>query len=249
MNFKGKAKRIEDIDLPRIGKRIGVGEDEIHAILDVESAGKGFDSKGRPRMLFEPHIFYRELGKGPERDEAVKQGLARPRWKRDYPKDSYPRLERAMAINKNAALRSASWGLGQIMGFNHLAAGYSSALAMVEAFMADEDNHLEAMVSFIIVNNLDDELRRHDWAGFARGYNGKGFAQNRYDEKLADSYAKWQRIKDTPLPADYVHTPPKSAPPEPKRSKATATAAIGAIVIASGATVTWWDKIANWIGW
>lgn len=27
MNFRGKAKRLDDIDLPRIGARIGVGED------------------------------------------------------------------------------------------------------------------------------------------------------------------------------------------------------------------------------
>lgn len=54
--WKGKAKRIEDIDLPRIGAMIGVGEDEIHAVLDVESAGSGFDSKGRVKMLFEPHV-------------------------------------------------------------------------------------------------------------------------------------------------------------------------------------------------
>jgi hypothetical protein len=35
--FKGAAKRIEDVDLPRIGHMIGVGEDKIHAVLDVES--------------------------------------------------------------------------------------------------------------------------------------------------------------------------------------------------------------------
>ena len=44
--FKGAAKRIDDIDLPKIGAQIGVGEDEIHALLDVESAGSGFDGKG-----------------------------------------------------------------------------------------------------------------------------------------------------------------------------------------------------------
>lgn len=33
--FKGEAKRLDDLDLPRIGARIGVGEDEIHALDDV----------------------------------------------------------------------------------------------------------------------------------------------------------------------------------------------------------------------
>lgn len=207
MKFTGKAKRLEDLDLPMIGQMIGVGEDEIHAILDVEAAGTGFDGKGRPKMLFEPHVFWRELGPGPERDEAAKQGLAYPKWKRDYPADSYPRLIAAMKIDEEVAYRSASWGLGQIMGFNCRKAGYPFAKAMVVAFLDDEEDHLRAMVRFIINAGLDDELRRHDWAGFARGYNGAGFAKNGYDKKLAAAFAKWQRIKDTPIPARGFEPP------------------------------------------
>lgn len=59
--FKGRAKRLDDIDLPRIGHRIGVGEDELHAFMDVETSGGGFDPQGRPKILFEPHVFYRNL--------------------------------------------------------------------------------------------------------------------------------------------------------------------------------------------
>lgn len=226
MNFKGLAKRLDDIDLPREGAAIGVGEDEIHAILDVESAGSGFDSKGRPKMLFEPHIFYRLLGPGASRDRAVREGLAYPRWVRNYPRDSYPRLAQAMKINSEIALQSASWGLGQVMGFNHVAAGYTSAQAMVTAFLDDEEIHLRAMLTFIKTNKLDDELRRHDWAGFARGYNGPGFAKNRYDKKLAEAFAKWERIKDTPWEAKVkvvqpplVYVPTVSPPKENKWKK------------------------------
>ena len=43
--FKGAAKRIEDIDLPRLGVQIGVGEDELHAFMDAETRGSGFDSQ------------------------------------------------------------------------------------------------------------------------------------------------------------------------------------------------------------
>ncbi len=65
------------IDLPRVGHQIGVGEDEIHAFMDVEASGSGFDDRGRPKMLFEPRVFYRNL-RGPKRDQAVKEGLAYP---------------------------------------------------------------------------------------------------------------------------------------------------------------------------
>ncbi|WP_166415441.1 N-acetylmuramidase domain-containing protein [Cochlodiniinecator piscidefendens] len=112
-----QADPIKNGGITRIGAKIGVGEDEIHAVLDVETRGGGFDSQGRPKMLFEPHVFYRELS-GAENAEAVNAGLAYLKWgKRKYPRDSYSRLQKAMEINPEAALRSASWGLGQIMGF------------------------------------------------------------------------------------------------------------------------------------
>lgn len=203
MGFVGAAKKLDDIDLPKIGRLIGVGEDEIHAVLDTETRGRGFDSQNRPIILFEPHIFYKQLASNdPSKlQTAITQGLAYKNWgEQRYPSDSYPRLERAMLINKELALRSASWGLGQIMGFNFSMAGYPSAEAMVMKFKEDEEEHLLAMVRFIIAAGLDDELRRHDWVGFARGYNGPGFAKNGYDKKLALSFAKWQNIKDTPFP-------------------------------------------------
>ncbi|MGX9119615.1 N-acetylmuramidase domain-containing protein [Mesorhizobium sp. BHbsci] len=55
--FKGAARRLDDLDLPKLGARIGVGEDEIHAFLEVETSGHGFDAHGRPIILFEPHVF------------------------------------------------------------------------------------------------------------------------------------------------------------------------------------------------
>ena len=200
--FTGAAKKLDDWDLPRLGALINVGEDEIHAVIDVETAGGGFDRQGRVRMLFEPHVFYRELGPGPDRDRAVAAGLAYPRaGERAYPRDSYPRLLAAIEINEAAALRSASWGLGQIMGFNARLAGYPDARSMVTAFVNDEEHHLAAMVAFITAAGLDDELRRHDWRGFAFGYNGPAYARHGYHTKLAAAYAQWARIPDTPIPA------------------------------------------------
>lgn len=230
MNFKGRAKRLDDIDLPLVGRQIGVGEDEIHALLDVESAGSGFDKQGRPKMLFEPHVFWRELGSGVKRDKAAAMGLAYPKWRRNYPADSYPRLIEAMKIDEEAALRSASWGLAQIMGFNALTVGYATAKDMVLAFVEDEEAHLRAMVLFIIKTGLADHLRMHNWKAFARGYNGVGFAKNGYDRKLAQAFARWQKIKDTPVPAETTKASQKPAPVRkrpnqtPARKGATVTA-------------------------
>ncbi|QXV73585.1 putative endolysin protein [Rhizobium phage RHph_X2_30] len=196
-NFKGAAKRLEDMDIPRIASKIGVGEDELHAFMDVETAGGGFDAQGRPKMLFEPHVFYRNLT-GAKRDAAVKAGLAYPKWgQRVYPKDSYPRLVKAMAIDETAALKSASWGLGQVLGENHEMAGYKTVQDMVRTFMTDEEWHLSAMVDYLISAKLADDLRRHDWTAVARGYNGPGYAKNAYHTKMAAAFKKWSKIKDT----------------------------------------------------
>lgn len=208
-NFKGPAKRIEDIDLPRIGQTIGVGEDELHAFMDTETSGSGFDSEGRPKLLFEPHVFYRNLGAGPKRDAAVRAGLAYPRWgEKPYPRDSYPRLAEAIKIDETAALKSASWGLGQVMGGNHVMVGHATVQAMVDACCEDEDNHLEQMVEFIKSADIDDDLRNlaalkrptapADCIGIVRVYNGPGYAKNNYHVKFAQAHNRWRNIRDTP---------------------------------------------------
>ncbi|MBD9528368.1 N-acetylmuramidase domain-containing protein [Paracoccus sp. PAR01] len=195
--FKGRAQRLTDIDIPRTGRLIGVGEDEVRAVIEVETSGGGFDSQGRPKILFEPHRFWLELGPGQKRTAAEAQGVAYRKWGlKPYPKDSYPRLATAMRIDANAALRSCSWGLGQILGSNHRAAGYASAGDMVAAFCDSEVAGLEAMIRFIETENLDDDLRRHDWSGFARGYNGAGYATHGYHTRLAAAFARWQAVPD-----------------------------------------------------
>lgn len=200
--FRGRAKRLDDIDIPRIAAEISVGEDELRALMEVESRGHGFDAQGRPLILFEPHIFYRLLGKGAKRARAVAAGLAYPNWgEKPYPKDSYPRLAKAIEIDREAALRSASWGLPQIMGDNFRAAGFSSVEEMVSAFCEDEERHVEAMVHFLKSQGLDDALREHRWATLARGYNGPGYAKNAYHTRLARAFARWRQKPDIDIRA------------------------------------------------
>lgn len=211
--YKGTAKRIDDIDLPRIGAMIGVGEDPLHALIEVETSGSGFDREGRIKMLFEPHKFYKHLRHDPaKRDQAVRAGLAYRNWgQQKYPKDSYPRFERALEIDPHAAWLSASWGMGQIMGENYALAGYNSVEDMVQAFAEDEDNHLEAMVNFVRSSGIDDDLRRienkirrkqsitiSDVVPIVRTYNGSGYARNQYDTRFLRALNRWIKIKDTP---------------------------------------------------
>lgn len=216
MTFKGAAKRLDDLDLPKLGAMIGVGEDELHAFIDVETRGSGFDPQGRPIILFERHKFYKYVPAS-KRSQAVNAGLAN-KTPGGYGKESeqYGKLLKAIAIDRQAALYSCSWGLAQVMGFNHKLAGYDTVDSMVSAFMADEEAHLQAAVTFILNTHIDDELRAHDWAGFAFGYNGANYRINAYDSKLAEAYRKWSRIKDTPWPQVAPPAPAKPVPaPQP----------------------------------
>lgn len=200
MRFTGKAKRLDEWDYGRIAKRIGVGEDHIRAVVEVEAGGSGFDKYGRLKALFEPHRFAREVAPD-KQTRAFEQGLAYWKWgTKPYPADSYPRIEAALKLDKVAALRSTSWGLGQIMGANHKSAGFRTPQDMIAAFVDDEEAHVQAMVNFIVAEGLDDDLRRQDWKGFARGYNGPGYAKNLYDVKLAAAFAKWSGKPDVAEP-------------------------------------------------
>lgn len=217
--FKGAAKRLEDIDLPRIAETIGVGEDELHAFMDVEAAGSGFDSKGRPKALYEPHVAYRN-SKGETRKRLVAAGLAYPKWgEKPYPKDSYPRILKALAIDETVALLATSWGATQVLGENYKLAGYSSPQAMVLAFMSDEENHIAAAVAFIESAGIADDMRvlaaltrpttPADCIPIVRVYNGTGYAKNGYHVKFAAAHNKWRKIKDTP----YERSTPAAATP------------------------------------
>ena len=193
MNFVGTGIRLAPGDFVRAAGRIGCEPAILQAVALVEAGSEGFDAKGRSRVLPEPHYFFRLLPPA-KRDIAVKQGLAYPTWgEQPYDKTQdlrYARLERMAAIDLEIALDSCSWGLGQIMGANAETCGYKSATDMVTAFLTGEGAQLDGMAGFILGNGLADELRRKDWAGFAKGYNGPGYAKNQYDAKLARAYAR-----------------------------------------------------------
>jgi hypothetical protein len=196
MNFKGLASRVTDEDIEQIATELGVESAAFRAVIAVEAAGSGFDKAGRPKALFERHHFYKHLKDAPGLlANAEAEGLAYPKWGTNpYPKGSdavYAEIERACAIDEEAALLSTSWGLGQIMGSNFKLAGCQSVEQMVEQACESEASQLRQMASFIRSAGLQDELKNKDWAKFARGYNGPGYAKNAYDTKLAAAYEKF----------------------------------------------------------
>jgi hypothetical protein len=196
MNFVGAGTKLQPNDVAIVANELGVEEAALRAVLSVETGGSGFDVAGRPKALFERHIFYRLLNSQPDKQSAaVSAGLAYSKWgEHPYPRGSdsvYAEINAACEIDLECALGATSWGLGQIMGNNHRMVGFASAQDMVEAAKDSEINQLRQMAAFIRAAGLLDELQRKDWAGFAKGYNGPAFAQNQYDAKLAAAFERF----------------------------------------------------------
>lgn len=68
---------------------------------------------------------------------------------------------------------------------------FQNVEAMVDAMVESEDGQLAAMANFLTSTGLAVSLRAHDWASFARGYNGPNYAMNRYDVKLGRQFQRY----------------------------------------------------------
>lgn len=212
MRFVGTGKKLTARDYATVAATINIKVPTLQGVIDVEAAGSGFDSKNRPKILPEPHVFYARLGAGPARDKAVKLGVAYPKWgTKPYPKTSeanYQRLAMMMTIDEKKAVESTSWGLTQVMGYNCKDAGYADVYKMIEAYLTGEAEQLAAFVRLIDKWDLEDELQRRDARGFALKYNGKGFDKNHYDTRLRTA---WEHRDAGTLVQKLVDTVPTEA--------------------------------------
>ena len=93
---------------------LGAAPTDLWAVLSVETEGFGFLGDRRPQILFERHIFHKQTGgkfdaENPDISNKFPGGYAGH-------SGEYPRLQRALALARDAALQSTSWGIGQVMG-------------------------------------------------------------------------------------------------------------------------------------
>jgi hypothetical protein len=208
MDFVGKGQPLTRKGMIAALGQMGLSHSDaayIWTVVEVETAGLtqgfGFRVDRRPQVLFERHKFKLFTG-GRFDDEAPH--ISGPPGGYGSLSIQYDRIEEALALCEKSglgvepALKAASWGMGQVMGFNHEMAGFSSAADMVEALKDSEDAQLSAMAGFLIGNGLVDKLLKKDWAGFAKIYNGKNYWMNRYDIKLNEQF---QRFSSGSLPS------------------------------------------------
>ena len=167
MEFSGKGRPLSEAGLQGALSALDMDPAAdmpvLWALLTVESRGFGFLSEGaRPKILFERHIFHKETGgrfAAEAPDLSAKTGGGYIGGTAEY-----KRLGRAIALCRQAnlgddpALRSASWGLGQVMGFNAVASGFAGPADMVARMAQSEDARLAGRTGFIRSEGLHARL-------------------------------------------------------------------------------------------
>lgn len=161
----------------------------IKTVAEVEAAGDGFLRSGEPKILFERHIFSK---------------LTKRKFDGTYPSVSnrtpggykggqaeHSRLDQAAALDREAALKSASWGKFQILGQNFQQAGFKTLQEFINAMYHSEQQQLHAFVQFIKADRrLLKAIRNGDWQLFASVYNGPAYAKNKYDKKMEAAFKR-----------------------------------------------------------
>ncbi|NWD44439.1 N-acetylmuramidase domain-containing protein [Pseudomonas yamanorum] len=199
------AQLLRNNDLVTAAERLGVPLASIYAVNEVESMGKGFLDNGKPVILFERHIMYRQLatvrnaGDDPAELKRHADQLATANPALVNPKPGgyiggtaeHQRLAMARLIDDTAALESASWGAFQIMGFHWKRLGYACVQDFVAAMSAGESQQFDAFTRFIETDPaLHKALKARKWAEFAKLYNGPDYLRNLYDTKLQRAYER-----------------------------------------------------------
>jgi peptidoglycan hydrolase-like protein with peptidoglycan-binding domain len=194
-------KYLNATEIAQAAHALGVDVPAVQTVCQVETNGAGFFNNGQCAILFERVQFYKAMA-------AVTPAAQLAQLVQQYPNIINPqtggymggvaewgRLQQAQQLNNDLALRSASWGLFQIMGYNYVSCGYSSVEAFVTDMMNDEGKQLKAFVTFLqddMHGRRQLALQQHDWLNFALLYNGPNEAQTNppYHARLATAYVQ-----------------------------------------------------------
>jgi len=180
---------------------LGVEVAAIMAVAQVEAGGRaGFAADGRPIVRYELHIFQRRTnGIYHQTHPHLSQPTlaAGNQYHRGGQPNEWSLIHGAMILQDGNGVRrssdawqSTSWGMFQVMGFNHVAVGWANINDFVTDMFRSEAEHLRAFIGYCRNNHLIGHIQNHRWADFARGYNGPNYAANNYDINIANAYAR-----------------------------------------------------------
>ena len=186
---------IKEEDWKRVASELGVEVAILKAIHEVEASSKSYLPQGYPALLFEAHVFYRELKAlrvDPGPLMKTHPGIISRSWDRKLYKGGIgeiPRINEAYQISPVAALRSASFGAFQISGFN---CGPEGPFEFYRKIWTSEVGQLEVLSEFLRKAGIIPYMKSLNFKEIAKRYNGSGYAANNYDTKLRRAYLKYK---------------------------------------------------------
>lgn len=187
---------VTDADFEAAAQRLGPGIDPllVRAVAQVESGGRsGFGAGGLPIIAFEGHWFRKYTKKQYDQTHPLLsypyKKKAGPEWQTNN-KDqasAWRTLRSAIELDEEAALKSCSWGMCQVMGFNYAACGYRDVFAFVDAMKRGSKGQLDAFVGYCRSRpGMAAAFRAKNFAAIAYAYNGEDYGD--YDKRFERAY-------------------------------------------------------------
>ena len=158
----------------------------LKSIIQVESGQHGFDAvTGKIIIQFEP-AWFRRLYKDWAAHtlhttwQSNKVGNQAAEW---------IAFNSAFAINAEAAMKSTSIGMMQLMGFHYAETGYKTVGDLWDFAKESERNQVLLALKWIkTVRPLHLAIKNKDWPKIAYYYNGKNYQAFHYDTRLLSAY-------------------------------------------------------------
>jgi hypothetical protein len=167
------------------------------AILLVESRNKGFKN-GNLVLRFELHIFKNYFVKGIKNKEIFAQHFNiynqyhyfnyNNTWI-EYHHNNLEKeaFELAKTLNEEYALLSTSYGVCQLMGYNHDSVGFDNVFKLYNYMLKSELNHYKVFISFLENRNIIHYIKEYNFDRIAELYNGTSNIKI-YSELIKNKY-------------------------------------------------------------
>lgn len=190
---KERYLHLTEADFKLVADELGVEVAAMKAVVLIEAGTqmKGFWAPGVPVINFDRSMYQRMRkrvpgGKG-DKEAKLPTGLT------GYARQEWSQLITARKSNADAANMGTFWGMFQIGGFNYKKCGCETIDEFVKLMSYSELEQLELFASFVTNSGMLEDLRKKNWAGFARKYNGASYARRGYHTRMANAYNKYKK--------------------------------------------------------
>ncbi len=192
-----RARPLTEDDYKDVAKKLRVEVAAIKAVVDIEAgpAHEGFWTKGKPIINFDLSVYKKRASKRNVLARAQKERpeiFAKSNTKKygSLQAARWARVNAAMSVDSISAIEGTFWGMFQIGGFNYELCDTKSPQDFYRKMCRSERDQLDLFASLLINTGMVEPLRKKDWAGFARRYNGPSYASHAYHTRMAKAYTK-----------------------------------------------------------